>query len=499
MTDDDAPRPLPRPRTDADASVSGRRLRLLTARTTAAHSPRSPEPLTDVLFAAISCLLTVGLVSAVVRGLRQAVSPGADGTWGAGLLQGLGLVALVLAGASLALRLGPVVTTTAQLTWWFPTPVERRGLLATPAWRALAIGIVGGAAGAAGVAAVVGASTGPLVATGALGAAGGLLVVAGAGLIQGTGSAPRATLALDIALAALPVVAAMLGTLGGHDEAWSPTFVVTWALGALGVVGACLWAGRIGRLGVPELRRTAAATTRAWSSLLSMDARGLASAVELTPGRARRRRSRRLRVVRGPASALVTADAALLLAGPAPLARLVGIAGLAVVAEHTGALGRGAGLYAVLALTGYAAAHVAAAGARVADERPALERLLPMGARAARGVKAVVPAVSAVVALAVAAAREPGLLPTALVAGLALGAAAVRAAYRKPPNWSAPLLASPAGGIPAGYVAHVLTGPDCALLGTLPLLGAAATGPTPAWLGAQVVVALGALWWATRP
>ena len=81
-----------------------------------------------------------------------------------------------------------------------------------------------------------------------------------------------------------------------------------------------------------------------------------------------------------------------------------------------------------------------------------------------------------------------------LLAGAGFGAAAVRGAYRRPPDWSAPLLATPAGALPTGAVSSALRGPDLALVVVVPLAVAVVVGAA-SWglVVAQAVVAVGAV------
>jgi len=151
----------------------------------------------------------------------------------------------------------------------------------------------------------------------------------------------------------------------------------------------------------------------------------------------------------------------------------------------------------VLVVSGLRAAQLGAQGARAADLVRVRDALVPLGARAGRLTRTVVPALAAAGCLVVGAlplvlaAGDGRWLALAALTGVVQGAAAVRSAYRRPPDWSAPLLATPAGGIPTGAAAALRVGPDVALLGSVPL-GVALLVGAPGW-GAVLAQGLAAL------
>jgi hypothetical protein len=127
---------------------------------------------------------------------------------------------------------------------------------------------------------------------------------------------------------------------------------------------------------------------------------------------------------------------------------------------------------------------------------PVVDSLVPLAARWTRLARAVVPTLTATVCLL--AGSAPLVVGTGDARWVALGAltavvhgaAAVRSAYREPPNWGGPLLATPAGGLPTGAAAVLRKGPDVAVLGAVPL-GVTLLVGAPGW-GAVVAQALAA-------
>jgi hypothetical protein len=204
---------------------------------------------------------------------------------------------------------------------------------------------------------------------------------------------------------------------------------------------------------------------------------------------------------RGPAGALLAADATLLARSPAALAGLVALAAAGAFVVQVPVLAGGIGLWAVLVAAGYAGALAGAVGPRSAGENPRLDSLVPLGARATRAVRTAWPVLTAAVVLvAIAVALGGGQwVVTGALAVVVLGAAAVRTAYRGPVPWDVPMIATPAGGVPTGLVLHQLKGLDLAVLGTLPLAWAVVSGTAmPTVIALQAACAVGAVLWVTH-
>lgn len=517
--------------TDPAEQLTGRELRGLTARAAAVRSGSGKgEVLTTVTYAVVCAALVAGLVVGVVDAVRGVMTlPGAGDAPGPVLsldvVRLLLWAAVVALAGSLAARLGPVGVSDAGLRWWVPTAADRSGLLVGSWWASLWTWLLGTSAAATLVAVATGAplDTGSLGAVALGGASAGVLVVASVGLLQAHGLAARAQRAFDGLVALVPLLGATVVVVGGAWRgadgpaagAQTPGHAVLDALGApvvvpqgvglwllvlvvgSAVVTTVVWRCSLGLVSAAVLAQRAGTAQHAGASALSLDTRELARA--LGRGRPPRtaRPSRRLRAARGPASALLVSEALALVRAPGVLLGTVALAGAAVVAQQVPALGSGGGLVVVAAVVGLRAAQAGARGAADADVVPALDAMLPLGQRSTRLVRTVVPALTSSAVLVGALARDvwaagpqpwPWLLLLALT-GAGLGAAAVRGAYRKPPDWSAPLLATPAGALPTGAVLSAARGPDLALLVVVPVGVALALGTvTPVVVLAQAAV-----------
>jgi Family of unknown function (DUF6297) len=514
------------PRTDPDERLTGRELRRLTARVAASHAGRGAgQVVTDVAYVVVSVLLAAGLVLGIVSAVGDAVA--LDAGWTAGAAQGawrgdgtapssgllhalLALVVVALVGSAAA-RLEPAGVGTAGVHWWIPTPADRRGLLLPSVGAGLGGGALAGAVGTALAGIAAGADTRSVLLGSLLGTAAGVVVVAVAGLLQPRPHGPRVVGAVcDVLLAAVPVLGVVLvgsGVALGPLGAW-PTapIAVAGGVGAGAVVLAALWAARVDRLALPALLGRSGALDRLSAALLSVDSRDLGRALAAGARSLHPRRALAFRPVRGPRGAIVAADAVLLARTPSSWAQLVGLAALLVLAHDVPALAAGPGLALTVLAVGARAARLGAAGAGAAEMVPALDASLPLSARGVRVARTVVPALAAaacvaagLVPLAVATASPAWVALGALV-GVGCGAGALRGMLRPEPDWSGPLLATPAGAVPVDAAAVARQGPDLLLLAAVPFAVAALLGVvTPALLLAQALVALLACAVAARP
>ncbi|MFD2796169.1 DUF6297 family protein [Promicromonospora vindobonensis] len=495
---------LPRPVGDEDERLTGAELRRLTARVRAHNLPaQAGRVAADVGEVAILLGFVVLYAWGFGAPVREALVSDPVGLGlGPGLVQALVLALAMLAGTSVAWRLGPAGLPVAGVRWWAPTPADRAGLASPSVVRSVLVGIGVGLLLGGFPAALLGVGLAGIGADAALGAALGLVVVAGTGVLQVTGAASgnRLGRVLDVLLAAVPVAGLGLALWAPAWGAWSVPWPVPAGLALVGGAALVFWARGLDQLRVGELRARASAAMQASAALLSLDSGGLGRALGTGPTA-----SRVLpwvpRAARGPVSALLAADAVLLLRTPAALAALVGLAAAGAVVVQMPVLASGIGLWAVLACVGYAGALAGARGPRAAGENPRLDSLVPLAARSSRAIRVVWPACTAgLVLLAAAAASEGGQwLMVAVPAAVVLGAAAVRAAYRGPVQWDVPMIATPAGAVPTGLILHLLTGPDLAVLGTVPLAWAAVSGvASPTLVVVQVACAVGAVLWATH-
>lgn len=495
---------LPRLVGDEEERLTGAELRRLTARVRAHNLPAEAGRVAmDVGEVVISLAIAALYVWGFGIPVREVLESDASGFGlGPGLVQALVLALAAIAGTLLALRLGPAGLPAAGVRWWVPTPADRTGLASPSVVRTVLIGVGAGLVVGGVPAAFVGVGLAGILADAALGGALGLLVVAGTGVLQVTGAASGALpgRVLDGLLAAVPAAGLGVALWAPEWTAWAVPWPVPAGVALAAGAALAFWARHLDRLRAGELRARASAAMQASAALLSLDSGGMSKALGGGPTA-----SRVLPWIpgtaRGPAGALLAADATLLARSPSALAGLVALAATGAFVVQVPALAGGIGLWAVLAGAGYAGAVAGAVGPRAAGENPRLDSLVPLGARATRAVRAVWPVLtSAVVLLAVAVAVGGGewLAMAALVA-VVLGAAAVRTAYRGPVPWDVPMIATPAGGVPTGLVLHQLKGLDLAVLGTLPLAWVVVSGAvSPPAIVLQAAFAAGAVLWAVH-
>ncbi|WP_129783485.1 DUF6297 family protein [Promicromonospora panici] len=494
---------LPRLAGNEDERLTGAELRRLTARVRAHNLPAEAGRVAmDVGEVVISLAIVALYVWGFGAPVRELLASDATGFGlGPGLVQAMVLALAVVAGAMVALRLGPAGLPAAGVRWWVPTPADRTGLTSPSVVRAVLAGVGAGLLVGGAPAAFVGVSLTGILLDAALGGALGLVVVAGTGVLQVTGAASgdRPGRVLTLLLAAVPVVGLGAAHWVPDWPAWTVPWPVPAALALAGGAALAVWATGLERLRAGQLRARASAAMQASAAVLSLDSGGMSRAL-LSGGPTASRALRRLPgSARGPAGALLAADAVLLARSPAALAGLVALAATGAVVVQVPVLAGGIGLWAVLAGVGYAGAIAGAVGPRAAGENPRLDALVPLGARATRAVRTAWPVLTAaVVVLAVAVAVGGGQwLAVAAPGAVVLGAAAVRTAYRGPVPWDVPMIATPAGGVPTGLVLHQLKGLDLAVLGTLPLAWVAVSGVvSPSAVVLQALFATGAVLWA---
>lgn len=474
---------------DAERIPTGRQVRHLTDGIQNARAGRGlGSVLSDVWYAVV----TVGLCTAFVTGIAQSLrdaAPDAGETTVAltGELPGA-LVAVAALGAllSLAGRLGPVGLGGGGAAWWLPMPIDRRGLLRPTVVRWPLVAAATGLVLVPLLVTMVGGtgSVGLVLRWAAFGAAVFGAAVAGAEVAQVHPRGSRWVAAAGEALLLVTALAfAAIALLGLATDGWA-LGAGWWAavpLVLLAVAGTVVAERRTPELSGARLRAQGSLGDRAQVAVLSLDLRELGHALSASTGRARRR-SVRLRAG-GPRRAIVLADLMLLVRSPRPLVQIVVATLFAVAAGKIALTSGGLALYGVWLLTGFWAASSAAGGARQADMAPVLDRLLPLSARDARLVRGVVPLLAAVVwavpTFAVHASRtgETGWLLVAPAWALVVAAAAVRAAYRPAPRWTASTVSSPMGGVPP--TGGMFKGLDVALVGTLPTAVAAFLGGMP--------------------
>lgn len=486
---------------------SGRALRRWVVDTGNRHGGQGGlgDVLGDLYYAAVTGAIGVALALGSAQSLRSVLEPPTPDGLAAGsgvasavpwlLLAGLGLV------VSLAGRLGPVGVGGAEATWLLGAPVDRRGLLRPTARRfpLLAGGVAAVVVGVLDAGIAADRDAGHVLRTAVAGALAAVLVVLLAGVAQSAQlSRRRVALVGDLLLGVVPLVALGVTLAGGR----LPTVVAVPALAlavlAAAVVGsAVLLDARLGALGARTLRESGSVAAQAAGALVSLDSRELGRALTDATSPSRRRRSRRFRLVRGPAAAVLVADALVLTRSVRHLVQVLVAAAVPVAVARTPELaGPGAFVLTVL-VVGFVAMSATGEAARRAEMQPAVDRLLPMSDRTVRRLHMVVPGVamlgwSLAAYAAVGSWWGGGVARWLLLGALATpvwAAAAVRAAFRPAPNWGGPLVSSPMGALPGGVAGVVARGPDVAFLGHVPVVVALVTGATPpVLLAVQVAV-----------
>jgi hypothetical protein len=150
--------------------------------------------------------------------------------------------------------------------------------------------------------------------------------------------------------------------------------------------------------------------------------------------------------------------------------------GMLLVVYATAAADVGRAVVLVSTLAGLIAGPALASGLRVVVRTQSLTRMLPFSETVIRATHAVVPGVALVLyGLAGVGALTPFMpwpdaLATALACGLSAFAATIRWVAAPPPNYAAPMVATPAGAMPPGVFGSLVRGVDIWVLTAAPLL-----------------------------
>lgn len=492
---------------------SGREVRRLTAATARRRgSAGFGALLGDVYYAFISTAIGIGMALGVVNTMRDALPPapavpvpGPDlSVPSLAALAVLGLVGVLL---SLAGRLGPVGVGGAEATWWLSLPVDRRGLLRPAATR---LPLLAGAVSAVllallelGLPAQASQPLGRALRVGAVGGLGATLLVLLAGLGQSLGAVRRRIASVGNVLIALVPLLALAGAYLNWrlDTVPAPAPALIPAL-AVGVLGAAVALDRrLARIPARDLRDSGSVASQAVGAVVSLDSRELGRA--LTDGAAptRRRHLARFGWVRSAETALVAADLTVFRRSPRHVLQVVAAAAVPAVVVGVHQLANPGVLAASFVVSGYVAMVATAEGCRRAEMSPILDRLLPLAAGRVRALRMIVPGAVmlgwSLAAFAAVAKLQGGLSGWLVLAALSTpvwAGAAVRSAYRPSPDWSGPLVSTPAGALPVGIGGVLARGPDVVVLGLVPTGVAIVLGfvTTPVLLG-QVVTSVIAL------
>lgn len=387
----------------------------------------------------------------------------------------LGALALVAAVAGL---LGPVMVTPAAGSWLLSTPIDRRPVLRSRLLLASAASAVlcGAAVAVSGLLAGLPPSVLACWACGAAIAAAGVTALAAHWQQQPQNRARNTALTL----AAIAWAWALLITLGRAPQTGTAWITGTWGATLVGiaVVVAIVLSVRALRQ-VTALRR---ADLTASGSVLSSMSGALAGldftlAYDVLVARKWRTVATVRSVRRGPhgAWAILWRDVIRLRRSPGPATAL---AAALIVPYVLVALDLDLAIIPITALTALFGGLWLFPALRTVATSPGLVRCFPIPVALVRAATLAVPGGVVVVwSLAAAPAISHGSEGTAgdaLVVSLAIGAAAVVAIARLllagPPNYSMPLVTSPAGAIPPGLIISSVRGFDVLALLTIPLL-----------------------------
>ncbi len=405
----------------------------------------------------------------------------------------VGVIAVALAAAA---AVGPIMVTPATGAWLLTTPIDRRPLLRARlvlacVTSALACGLVVTATALLG-----GLGYGPLAVLGVTAAIAGAAAAAGAAAWQSRGG--RATHGLAIILGAVVWIWMLLIALD-HAPATTSDWIngpAGWAMLAVaGVALVGLTARAFGRLGAllrAQLIPGGSLLSSLSGALASLD---LTLAYDVLVAR-RWLNAATVRPVRGGPSgmwALVWRDVVRLRRS---IGAVTALAAAAIVPYVVVALGLDAAVIPLTAFTAFVSGLWLFSALRTTGRNPGLVRCFPMSLATVRSATLIIPgAALAVWSLATAPAIAHGLdntTPSEIVlVSLTTSTASLGAIARwllaPPPDYSQPLVSTPAGGLPTGLILSALRGFDVLLLAVIPLLAA------PNATGAMISLSLTAL------
>jgi len=477
-----------------DVVPSGAQLRSLTR---AARRGHGGAPLSQLVGDVYTYLFTFAVTVAIAISGAHVLGADFSGTTSTSTLDGRWLwfvAGLTAAGLMLGVlaRLGPIGVGGAGALWWLPTPVDRLSLLRPTATTWIAVTALAGAIAAGAISALTRTDPGEIVWAVIAGAGLGAALAAAVALTQ-TVPSTRARvrrLALTGDLMAGVAVAAWIAVgIADVDAPVVPALAVAVVGVGAGVVAVVVLLRRLAQIPGAALRERGARTGMASFAVTTLDFRELGR-VLTDPGRDQRRRTLSMVWVRGVVGAITTADTLLLLRAPRQLVVLVASLGLPIAVASSGTSEVLAALAFVVGV--YLAANAVTAGAREAEHAPALDRAFGVSARAARAIRLIVPTIAcllwSVVAISILRGLDAGWIVQLVLFAPAIAAAALKAAYRNPPNWGAPLVISPMGAYPPGVVNSLATGPILAVIACLPVVIALFVQPMGILAIAQVLV-----------
>jgi hypothetical protein len=459
---------------------------------------RLVDAISDAYIAVFAALMLGSMAVNVVLNVRR-VSGALCSS--AGCVDARSLLPWVVGGAAvtgclaLARLFGPMFVSPAVGSWLLPTPADRSALL-----RPRLLVVVLAPFGLGGVLAAAAATLGgfhvaAVLALTASVAALSLAVVCYAVVAQTGGR--RGAQALTWLLALVVWAGLLLLALDALPATAPPGFGPTWAvLLAVAATVAVLLAVRafraLGRLGRHQLTPGGALVPSLSGALATLD---LALVYDVLVARRWRARSsvRAYRGGPGGPAALVWRELIRLRRTP----QVVGVLAAALVVPYlatTAGLGRVVVL--VAAATGFVAGVGLLSGLRVLTRTPGLARNLPFPTSTTRAAAMSVPVTAMVLfGLGTTPALHDALgvvwsdaLSIAVATGTAAAASAVRWVTGRPPDYSRPLVSTPAGAVPTNLYGSALRGFDVLLLTTAPLLLAPTAGGALISLGLAAIV-----------
>lgn len=399
-------------------------------------------------------------------------------------------VAGLLAVALFSRKIGPVNVRRTEGFWWLGLPVGRRRMVEGSFLRRVLLLCLGAAVVYLPFSVLTFLTAQPLghaLASATFGlAAASVMLLSAIRQVPGLSQGPVPTLVLSLATSALPSVA----SAGLY---WPAVVLMAAVLG--------LWllvAAKLGSIPGADLSRGGAVAGHAGSAVFFMDVNELTRAFSGTPGSGSVSTFRRLYALPAarPWTALLLADATAFLRHTTQWHTLVALLalGLAVMMAD-GGLVLPARL-AVLLAAGCAAASAVGVVAKRTAITPGVDAALPLHPAAVRLSRMVLPALAlsfwmgclagGLVLLGLA---DPALLVPGAIAGLGMGAAAVRGAYRRAPDWSRPPVETPFGPVPSAQLRSFTAGIDTVVIAMAPVLLALYVGQVPGILVVAQLVA----------
>jgi hypothetical protein len=438
------------------------------------------DVLSDAYIAVFATLMFGSMATNVVLNVRRVsgrLCTSAGCQEARALLPWLAGLAAVLVVLSVARLFGPVFASPAVGSWLMPTPVDRSAVLRPRLLWTVLIAFWLTALVAVGAASLGGFGTPALLAFAGSAAIATVIVVALAALSQSRGGliGRLLTLALGLVLwtglLLLALAAVPLTGTPGAGLGWLVGIGFALVLAVALLVRSILDIGRLLRV---DVARGGALAPGLSGALATLDL-ALVYDVLLAHRWVGRGAVRPRRGGPGGPAALVGYDLVRLVRSPqVPLVLLAAV----VVPYAAQTAGAGRVVVLIAALTGFLGGLRLLSAMRVVSRTPSLVRAMPFPVANTRMATLVVPAGCLLVfGLGSVPALHAGIgqpWSDAVLLGVAVAASALASATRwvtgRPPDYTRPLVSTPAGGVPTNLYGSVVRGFDVLLLTTAPLL-----------------------------